>query len=229
MFPRSWLSNDGGSPCSAKWSLPCPPPSGTFMNRAVGRAFPPTETGSAFAASDVSVSTLLNGADQVANHRLDARTQRRKSGNPYHIWAPQQKGARTRSMSARFSSLPRIAWIACIAVAALREPVPAIEQTCWGCIEACYQTHECAAEAGTCTLYGCYEKSCAPFIGAPSKLDKLPWWIPIPARITFRRGLRVVPKDHGVSGRPPLVLGKGQVFVDGVEVVDSTATRTNKP
>ena len=43
----------------------------------------------------------------------------------------------------------------------------------------------------------------------------------------------VVPKDHGVSGRPPLTLEEGQVFVDGVEAAEGSATwrkaRRDKP
>ena len=129
--------------------------------------------------------------------------------------------------------LPRIAWIAAVACAALPPAAPAMEQTCRGCLDACCRSHQCRYESasGACTLWECEEKFCPTCIGRrsnPNKvLKELENWIP------FTKQPPVVPKDHGVSGRPPLVLKQGQVFVDGVDIADRPAARRqgrrNKP
>lgn len=125
-----------------------------------------------------------------------------------------------------------------MALTVLPEPVPALEQTCRGCLEACCKTHECIyeSESGACTLRDCTENFCPKCVGLrlnPSPLlDELEAWLPLSL---IRWPPRIVPKDHGVSGRPPLVLKEGQVFVDGVEVVDRNKVgrkgnaRRNKP
>lgn len=116
-----------------------------------------------------------------------------------------------------------------MALAVLPEPAAALEQTCRGCFEACCKTHECSSESesGVCTLSDCYVNSCPACIGRPSTRgslrDELGAWIPL-----LRMPPLIVPRNHGVSGRPPLVLKQGQVFVDGVEVVGKGRAGTRR-
>ena len=100
--------------------------------------------------------------------------------------------------------LLRIAWIAVIAVAALPQADPAMEQTCRGCLDACCcRSHECRYESASsaCTLRdreGTFRSLCVGSLHKPHP------WMPLTGV------LLLVPRKHGVSEGPPLVLeGRG--------------------
>ena len=101
-----------------------------------------------------------------------------------------------------------------MALAVLPEPASALEQTCRGCLEACCKTHECIyeSESGACTLRDCRENFCPKCVGLrlnPSPLlNELEAWLPLSL---VRWPPRIVPEDHGVSGRP----GVGSEDADG--------------
>ena len=117
--------------------------------------------------------------------------------------------------------LPRIAWIAVVALAALPLAAPAIEQTCRGCLDACCgKSHAdqqgCGIECAR-AYARCLETNCIRCIQATYRRPWLHFIYPgIPGEGYQPR----LPRGYGISGTKPVQLYPGQVIV--IESADKT-------